>query len=63
LIVLPPGVNSKAGTNAFAEKVVVYKSVNGLHHVNKVAKLKDWNLSVLEKRERDLVKFAQEQWW
>jgi hypothetical protein len=63
LVVLPPGVNSKAGTNAFAEKVGVYKSVGGLYHVNKVTKLKDWNLSALEKRERELVKFAQEQWW
>jgi hypothetical protein len=63
LLVLPPGVNSKAGTNAFAEKLAVYKSVSGLHHVNKVRKLKDWNLSALEKREKELVKFAQEQWW
>lgn len=63
LLVLPPGINSKAGTKAFADKVDVYKSVSGLHHVKKVTKLKDWNLSALEKREKDLIKFALEQWW
>jgi Protein of unknown function (DUF1524) len=56
-------VNSKAGTKPFADKVDIYKSVNGLHHVNRVRKLKDWNLSALEKRERELLKFAQDQWW
>jgi hypothetical protein len=31
--------------------------------VKKVTKLKDWNLAALEKREKDLVKFAYDQWW
>ena len=63
LLVLPPGINSKAGTSAFADKLDVYRSVGGLHHVKKVTKLKDWNLAALEKREKDLVKFAYDQWW
>lgn len=63
LLVLPPGLNSKAGTRAFAEKVEIYKKLGGLHHVQKVAKLKDWTLATLEKRERALLEFAKSQWW
>ncbi len=63
LLVLPPGFNSKAGTKAFADKVQVYKSVEDFHHVKKVMRLRDWNLAALEKRERELMKFAKEQWW
>ena len=63
LLVLPPGINSKAGTNAFRDKADVYKNASGLHHVRKIMKLKDWNLSALEKREKDLIRFAHEQWW
>jgi uncharacterized protein with ParB-like and HNH nuclease domain len=62
LLVLPPGINSKAGTKSFPEKVNVYKSVKGLHHVKQVMRLKDWNLTALEKREKELLKFAKEQW-
>ena len=64
LIVLPPGINSKAGTLAFTDKAAVYrKNVTGLHHVNAVARLRDWNLTAIEKREKQLLKFAKEQWW
>jgi hypothetical protein len=63
LLVLPPGINSKAGTRAFSEKRVIYKTVSGMHHVEEVMKLQDWNLSALEKRENRLIKFAQQQWW
>jgi hypothetical protein len=63
LLVLPPGINSKAGTRAFAEKVDVYKTVSGLHYVKKVARSRDWNLTAIEKREKELMKFAREQWW
>jgi hypothetical protein len=63
LLVLPPGINTKAGTKSFADKVEVYKSAKGLHHVRKVMRLRDWSLSALEKRERELMKFAKEEWW
>jgi hypothetical protein len=63
LLVLPPGINSKAGTKSFADKMEIYKSATGLHHVRKVMRLRDWNLAALEKRERELMKFAKEQWW
>lgn len=36
LLVLPPGINSKAGAKSFADKVQVYKSVRGLHYVEDV---------------------------
>ena len=63
LLVLPPGINSKAGTKCFADKVKVYKKAKGLHHVMRIMKLRDWNLAAIEKRERELMKFAKEQWW
>lgn len=68
LLVLPPGINSEAGTKPFRDKdnddkVKVYKNVSGLHHVKKVIRLNDWNLAALEKREKGLLKFAKEQWW
>jgi len=63
LLVLPPGINSKAGTQSFPKKVEVYKTVKGLHHVKKVMRFKDWNLAALEKREKELMKFAKDQWW
>ena len=64
LLVLPPGINSKAGTKSFADKVQIYKdSVRGLHYVSKVTRLRDWNLAAIEKREKELMKFAREQWW
>jgi Protein of unknown function DUF262/Protein of unknown function (DUF1524) len=63
LLVLPPGINSNAGTKSFAGKVKVYKSVKGLHYVSEVMRLRNWNLAAIEKRERELMKFAKEQWW
>ena len=63
LIALPPGINSKAGTKPFVDKLVVYKSVAGLHHVTEITKLKNWNLFAIEKREKNLIQFAHEQWW
>jgi hypothetical protein len=63
LLVLPPGLDSKAGTKAFHDKRQIYKSANGLHHVKEVVRLKEWNLAALEKREKQLLKFAEEQWW
>lgn len=63
LIVLPPGINSRAGTSRFADKVAIYKEVGGMHHVRKIVKLKNWDLSAIERREKELLKFAHEQWW
>src|SRR5262249_31692317 len=63
LLMLPPGLNSQAGTKCFADKVKVYKTVSGLYHVMEVARRRDWNLTAIENREKDLMKFAKEQWW
>jgi hypothetical protein len=60
---LPPGFNSQAGTKSFADKVKVYQGVRDLQHVRKVMRLRDWNLAAIEKREKELKKFATEQWW
>jgi hypothetical protein len=63
LLVLPPSINSKAGTKSFPDKVKVYKSAKGLHYVSNVMRSRDWNLTAIDKRERQLMKFAKEQWW
>ena len=63
LIVLPPGINSKAGTKSFAAKIKIYESAGGLHHVRKIMQLRDWNLAAIEKREKELMKFAKGRWW
>jgi hypothetical protein len=63
LLVLPPGINSKAGTKSFADKVKIYKNSGGLHCVRRVMRTRDWSLAAIEKRERELMKFAKEQWW
>ena len=58
-----PCPNCQAGTQSFRKKVEVYKSVEDLHHVKKVMRLKDWNLAAIEKREKELMNFAKDQWW
>jgi Protein of unknown function DUF262/Protein of unknown function (DUF1524) len=63
LLVLPPGVNNKAGTSAFTDKVAVYKTVSGLYHVKRMIRVRDWDLRAIEKREKELMKFAKERWW
>jgi hypothetical protein len=63
LLVLPPGINSKACTKAFAGKTEIYKTVGGLLHVRKVARMRDCTLEAVEKREKELMRFATEEWW
>jgi hypothetical protein len=42
----------------------IYKeNVSGLHYISKVTRLRDWNLATIERREKELVKFAREHWW
>lgn len=53
--------------------ISVLTSVNLLHVqeykdkvqaiTGKVMRLRDWNLAAIEKRKRELMKFANEQWW
>lgn len=43
LILLPPGINSKAGQKTFAEKKEIYKSYH-LLMLNEILKLDDWEM-------------------
>jgi hypothetical protein len=64
LMMLPPGVNSKLQDKAPKDKAAAYGSC-GLLEAIEVAKLvkKDkWDRAAVEKRERQLIKWATEEW-
>lgn len=61
LVLLPPGINSKAGQKKFAEKKEVYKSYH-LLMLNKIIESDDWNKSSIDNREIELLGFIEEMW-
>lgn len=61
LILLPPGINSKAGQKTFEEKKEVYKSYH-LLMLNKIVGLSDWNKATIDNREMELLSFIEEMW-
>lgn len=61
LILLPPGVNSKAGQKPFAEKKEIYKSYH-LLMIDEILKLNTWNKVTIEAREEKLLDFIKETW-
>lgn len=61
LILLPLGINSKAGQKTFEEKKEVYKSYH-LLMLNKIVGLSDWNKATIDNREMELLSFIEEMW-
>ena len=61
LILLPPGINSKAGQKVFAEKKEIYKSYH-LLMLNEILKLEDWDKAAIENRELELLEFIEKMW-
>lgn len=61
LILLPPGINSKAGQKTFEEKKEVYKSYH-LLMLNKIVGLSDWNKATIDNREMELLSFIEKMW-
>lgn len=62
LIILPPGVNSKAGNKPFQDKKEIYEKHRGLKLLEEVIVLDDWNETTLKEREERLIEFAKQEW-
>lgn len=61
LVLLPPGINSKAAQKVFSEKKEVYKSYH-LLMLNSITAMDDWNQTTIENREIELLDFIEEMW-
>lgn len=62
LMLLPPGVNSKAGTKSFKEKKKIYRKHNHLKFMDEVITKADWNKKAIEERENRLLAWAEKTW-
>jgi hypothetical protein len=64
LMMLPPGVNSKLQDDSPKEKSSTYNSCGllGAIQVGKLIKSDKWNRTAIEKRERQLIKWAASEW-
>ena len=54
LLLLPPGLNSKAGNKGFKEKKEIYEKAEGLRIVKEVLKKRDWNQAAIDQREKKI---------
>lgn len=61
LLLLPSSLNSKAATQAFAAKKVIYGE-NHLRMMDTVMREDQWTLKEIEKREKEMVEFALKTW-
>lgn len=61
LILLPPGINSKAGQKVFEEKKEIYSPYH-LLMIEEVTKLSDWDKESIDKRESRLLEFIRKTW-
>lgn len=61
LILLPPGINSKAGQKKFQEKKEIYSSYH-LLMIDEVSKLSEWNKESIAERESRLLDFIRNMW-
>lgn len=61
LVLLPPGINSKAGQKVFADKKEIYKQYH-LLMLNEIVELDDWNQDAVDNREETLLDFVRHMW-
>lgn len=61
LILLPPGINSKAGQKSFNEKKDIYKTYH-LLMMNEIIEREDWTKKDIEDREIKLLDFIEQTW-
>ncbi len=61
LVLLPPGVNSKAGQKPFFEKKEIYKTYH-LLMLNEIIELQDWDVEAIGNRELKLIDFIEKEW-
>jgi hypothetical protein len=59
LMLLPPGVNSRAKDHPFAEKRTIYEKHGALQQVREVASHKKWTDRYVERREKAMISWAK----
>lgn len=62
LMILPPGVNSKAWNKSFKEKKKIYRQNRHLKLMEEVIAKRDWNKKTIDARERKLLHWAKSTW-
>jgi hypothetical protein len=62
LILLPPGVNSKASDKSFEKKKEIYEKHRNLKIIDEVIDKDDWNLNAVNEREQRLIGWAEKEW-
>lgn len=61
LMILPPGINSKAGAKSFKEKKEIYRK-NRLRLMDEILRKRDWDKRAIEEREQNLLDWAKNEW-
>lgn len=61
LILLPPGINSKAGQKSFDEKRDIYKTYH-LLMMNEIIERDDWTKKEIGDRELKILDFIEKTW-
>lgn len=61
LVLLPPGINSRAGQKVFSEKKKIYNSYH-LLMLDKIIEVDDWNKETIDSREEELLDFVKKMW-
>ena len=61
LVLLPPGINSKAGQKSFDEKKEIYKTYH-LLMLNEIIEKNDWTKEDIVEREFKLLEFIEKTW-
>ena len=62
LTILPPSVNSSAGSKSFLEKKKVYEKHRHLKLVDEILAKEDWDQAAMEERENRLIAWAAKEW-
>ena len=62
LMILPPGVNSKALNKSFKVKRRIYKDNHNLKLLDEVISKRDWNKKAIDAREKKLLRWAKNAW-
>jgi len=62
LMLLPPGVNSRAKNKSFKQKKKIYRQNRHLKLMDEVIRKRDWNSKTIAEREKRLLSWARETW-
>lgn len=62
LMILPPGVNSRAFNKSFTKKKKIYRQNRHLKLMDEVIRKRDWNIKAIDVREKNLLRWAKSTW-